>query len=83
MLDGKPERHGSLPLHLPGFAPPAIRNEQGREARTDALFIPVFKSSTVGMVPMNKSRLITVAMAVAAIAIINRVPQAKKIVYGQ
>jgi hypothetical protein len=31
---------------------------------------------------MSKSRLITVAMAVAAIAIINRVPAAKKVVNG-
>ena len=31
---------------------------------------------------MNKSRLITVAMAVAAIAIIARVPQARAVVLG-
>tara|TARA_Y100000815_G_scaffold231689_1_gene221974 strand:+ start:788 stop:901 length:114 start_codon:yes stop_codon:yes gene_type:complete len=37
----------------------------------------------MGILPMNKSRLITVAMAVAAMAIINRVPQAKKLVNGQ
>lgn len=32
---------------------------------------------------MNKSRLITIGMTIAALALINRVPQAKKIVNGQ
>ena len=31
---------------------------------------------------MTKNRLVTVAMAVAAIAIINRIPAAKKVVSG-
>jgi hypothetical protein len=31
---------------------------------------------------MTKNRLVTVAMAVAAIAIINRIPAAKKVVNG-
>jgi len=36
----------------------------------------------VGILPMTKNRLVTVAMAVAAIAIINRIPAAKKVVNG-
>lgn len=32
---------------------------------------------------MNKSRLITIGMAVAAIALLNRIPQTKKLVNGQ
>ena len=31
---------------------------------------------------MTKNRLVTVAMAVAALAIINRIPAAKKVVNG-
>ena len=31
---------------------------------------------------MNKSRLITVAMAVVAIAVLNRVPQTKTLING-
>ena len=56
--------------------------EQGRRLRKDARFIPVFHKTDVGILPMTKNRLVTVAMAVAAIAIINRIPAAKKVVNG-